>query len=376
MLHAGIGELSGLPLRHVIGIGNTPAARELTGVSWYQAPHPVPDQRSVAAATAAMEIARGATRSDMLLVLMSGGASAMMALPADGLSLDDKKRTSETLLRQGAEVHALNAVRKHLSAIKGGQLAAASGGSVLTLAISDVVGNEPTAIGSGPTVADPTTFNHALDALRQFGGTDAYPVVVIDRLTRGSHREIPETPKPGDPRLARSTTRVIGSSATGVDGARRAAEALGYAVHVYPQPVTGNARDAGAALVRTASALPRSDSPVCLLAAGETTVQVSGRGLGGRNQECALGMARGLNAWDGAAVGASVGTDGADGPTDAGGAVVDSTTIARASAAGLDPPEQYLANNDSYRFFDRLGDLVRTGPTGTNVGDIQVILFE
>jgi glycerate-2-kinase len=376
MLHAAIGALSDFPLRRVIGIGNTPPDHDLPRVSWYQAPHPVPDQRSVAAATAAMEIARRATRFDTLLVLISGGASAMMALPAGRLSLDDKKRTSETLLRQGAEVHALNAVRKHLSAIKGGQLAAASGGSVFTLAISDVVGNEPTAIGSGPTVADPTTFTDALDALRRFGGTDAYPAVVLDRLTRGSHREIPETPKPGDPRLARSTTSIIGSSATSLDGARQAAVALGYAVHVCPQPVTGDARDAGARLVRTALALPRGDSPFCLLAAGETTVQVVGRGLGGRNQECALGMARGLNTCGGAAVGASVGTDGADGPTDAGGAIVDSTTIARASAAGLDPPERYLANNDSYRFFDRLGDLIRTGPTGTNVGDLQVILFE
>ena len=364
-------------LRHVIGISNHPAENLPPGVQWHVTSHPVPTTESVAAAQAVLAIARAATPRDLLLVLLSGGASAMMALPAEGISLDDKRRASQQLLKSGAEVHALNGVRKHLSAIKGGQLAAASPGSVLTLAVSDVVGNEPSAIGSGPTVPDSTTFADALQALERYGGTNAYPPTVVQRLIDGSNGVIPETPKPGDPRLARSTAHVIGESGTAVAGARAAAEALGYTIHVIDRPITGEARAAGHALIETASQLrPRdaSGTPLCLLAAGETTVHVVGAGWGGRNQECALGMVRRLNTFGRRAVGASIGTDGIDGPTDAAGAVVDTTTLSRAMTAGLDAPERYLDNNDSYRFFDRLGDLIRTGPTDTNVGDLQVIL--
>jgi hydroxypyruvate reductase len=276
-------------------------------------------------------------------------------------------------------------VRKHLSAIKGGQLAAACPGSVVTLVVSDVVGDEPSAIGSGPTVPDATTFADALQALERYGGTAVYPSTIVQRLLDGSNGVVPETPKPGDPRLARSMAHVIGASRTAVAGARAAAEALGYHVHVIEEPVTGEARAAGQGLVETASRLRppldaaravavREDAPLCILASGETTVQVVGAGWGGRNQECALGMVRRLNTFGRRAVGASVGTDGIDGPTDAAGAIVDTTTLSRAMTAGLDAPERYLDNNDSYRFFDRLGDLIRTGPTDTNVGDLQVIL--
>jgi glycerate 2-kinase len=363
--------------RHVIGISNHPAEQLPPGVQWHVTSHPVPDAASVEAAQAVLRTARGATGRDLLLMLLSGGASAMMALPAEGISLDDKRRASQQLLKSGAEIHALNGVRKHLSAIKGGQLAAASPGSVLTLAVSDVVGNEPSAIGSGPTVPDATTFADALQALERYGGVNAYPSTVVQRLLDGSNGVVPETPKPGDPRLARSTAHVIGASRTAVDGARAAADALGYTVHVIDEPVTGEARAAGHGLIETASRLrpPQAGGrPLCILAAGETTVQVVGGGWGGRNQECALGMVRRLNTFGRRAVGASVGTDGIDGPTDAAGAIVDTTTLSRAMTAGLDTPERYLENNDSYRFFDRLGDLIRTGPTDTNVGDLQVIL--
>jgi hydroxypyruvate reductase len=370
--------------RHVIGISNHAAEKLPPGVQWHVTSHPVPSAASVEAAQAVLRTARAATARDLLLVLLSGGASAMMALPAEGVSLDEKRRASQQLLKSGAEVHALNAVRKHLSAIKGGQLAAASPGSVLTLAVSDVVGNEPSAIGSGPTVPDATTFADALQALERYGGTSAYPSTVVQRLLDGSNGVVPETPKPGDPRLARSTAHVIGASRTAVDGARAAAGALGYSVHVIEAPVTGEARAAGHGLIETASRLRPPleaartftvrETPLCILAAGETTVQVVGAGWGGRNQECALGMVRRLNTFGRRAVGASVGTDGIDGPTDAAGAIVDTTTLSRAMTAGLDAPERYLDNNDSYRFFDRLGDLIRTGPTDTNVGDLQVIL--
>jgi glycerate 2-kinase len=370
--------------RHVIGISNHPADQLPPGVQWHVTSHPMPDAASVEAAQAVLRIARAATARDLLLVLLSGGASAMMALPAEGISLDDKRLASQQLLKSGAEVHALNGVRKHLSAIKGGQVAAASAGSVLTLAVSDVVGDEPSAIGSGPTVPDATTFADALQTLERYGGMNAYPSTVVQRLLDGSNGVVPETPKPGDPRLARSTTHVIGASRTAVDGARAAAEALGYTVHVIDEPVIGDARAAGHDLIETASqlrppldaarTLTVGDTPLCILAAGETTVEVVGGGWGGRNQECALGMVRRLNTFGRRAVAASVGTDGIDGPTDAAGAIVDTTTLSRAMTAGLDTPERYLDNNDSYSFFDRLGDLIRTGPTDTNVGDLQIIL--
>jgi glycerate 2-kinase len=364
--------------RRMIGISNQEGETRPPGAEWHVTAHPVPDGRSVAAAEAVLTLAAAATERDLLLVLLSGGASAMMALPANGVSLDDKRVTSQRLLQSGAEVHALNAVRKHLSAIKGGQLAAATRGAVLTLAVSDVVGNEPSAIGSGPAVPDSTTFTDALEALERYGGTRAYPAAVVQRLLDGAHGAAPETPKPGDPRLARSAVRVIGGSRTAVDAARAAAESLGYAVHTVDEAVTGEARAAGGALIERAAGLrpPLADgAPLCIVAGGETTVRVTGSGWGGRNQECALGMVRRLNTFGRRAVGASIGTDGVDGPTDAAGAIADTTTVSRAMAAGLDAPERYLDNNDSYRFFDRLGDLIRTGPTNTNVGDLQVVLI-
>jgi hydroxypyruvate reductase len=336
----------------------------------------VPDGGSVAAAEAVMDAARTASSRDLLFVLISGGASAMMAMPAAGVSLDEKRVTSRLLLQSGADVHHLNTVRKHLSSIKGGQLAAAAHAEVVTLAISDVVGDEPSAIGSGPTAPDPTTFADALDVLERYGGSSAYPPAVVKRLRDGANGRVAETPKPGDRRLARAGVRVIGGSRAAVEGARAAAESRGYAVQVNDEPVVGEARIAGDALVESASRKAAAGAlPLCMLSSGETTVRVVGSGRGGRNQECALGMARRLNTLGRAGVAASVGTDGVDGPTDAAGAVADTTTLSRAVAAGLEAPERYLDNNDSYVFFDRLGDLIRTGPTNTNVGDIQVILI-
>jgi hydroxypyruvate reductase len=376
MLLAAVAAATQVPLRHVAGVSAHLPEAMPAGATWHTAGHPVPDDRSVAAARAVLAMAAAANSRDLLLLLLSGGASALMALPADGMSLEDKQRTSERLLKEGAEVHALNAVRKHLSAIKGGQLAAAAGGSVLTLAVSDVVGDELTAIGSGPTVPDLTTFADALAALDRHGGRDGYPAGVVARLTAGARDALPETPKPGDPRLSRSTARVIGGARTAIDGARAAAQSRGYAVHVIEEPLTGEARHAARGLVDAASrAVKARGRPLCILAAGEMTVRVAGTGKGGRNQECALAMARGLETVGPAVVAASIGTDGVDGPTDAAGGIVDTTTLARAEAADIGPPERYLEDNNSYVFLDELGDLIRTGPTNTNVGDLQVILI-
>jgi glycerate-2-kinase len=331
--------------------------------------HPLPNDASVAAGTRALRIARDAGPTDLLVVLLSGGASAKMAVPAGRVTLDEKQATANLLLKGGADIHQLNTVRKHLSAIKGGQLAAGTRAKMMTLAISDVVGDDLSMIASGPTVPDPTTYAAALAVLDRHGARASFPAAVVAHLEEGAAGRIPETPKPGDERLSRSMARVIGSRVTAMDGARAAAEALGYRVHVVDEAVVGEARVAGAGLLRALD----THAAGCLIASGETTVRVTGPGRGGRNQEVALGMLDDLAAIGGVVAAASVGTDGIDGPTDAAGAIVDSTTAARAAAAGLDPMN-FLDDNNAYAFFDGLGDLIRTGATGTNVGDVQIIL--
>lgn len=361
-------------LRRVLGIDGSTFPRLPGSVEWHEAGHPIPDERSVTAATRALAVAKSTDTTDMLVVLLSGGASAMMSLPAGELTLADKQLTIQTLLREGADITELNTVRKHLSAIKGGRLATAASGSLLTLAVSDVVGDDLSVIGSGPTMPDLTTFAGALAVLGRHGGRERYPQAVVRRLEQGASGAIDETPKAGDPRLARSMVRVIGGRRTAVAGARSAAESVGYVVHVIEEPVTGEARVAGYALIEAARVVS-APRPLCILSSGETTVRVTGRGKGGRNQECALGMVRALELLGSSVVAASIGTDGVDGPTDAAGAIVDSTTLARAEGADVGPPERYLNDNNTYVFFDELNDLVRTGPTNTNVGDLQVILI-
>ena len=360
------------PLRHIVGVGASDPPSLLANARWHASAHPVPDARSVAAARDVLDVARRAGERDLLLLLLSGGASAMAALPAGDLALEDKQAVSRRLLSLGGEIHELNTVRKHLSAIKGGQLAAANRGATVTLALSDVVGDDVSAIGSGPAVPDATTYAEALDVLDRYGGRQTYPESVVGHLMRGGAGRIAETPKPGDSRLARSTARVIGGGTTAVAGARAAAASLGYQVHVVTRPVTGEARIAAPKLVREAPA--SSSLPLCIVAAGETTVRTAGSGKGGRNQEFALAMAPHLDSLGTVVVGTSMGTDGIYGPTDAAGAIVDTTTAARAAAAGVAPLERYLDEHNSYVFFDTLGDLIRTGPTGTNVGDLQVLL--
>ncbi len=362
--------------RSMLGIGLGPVSGLPVGATWHVSAHPVPDARSVEAARHVLEVAQSTSPADLLVVLLSGGASAMMAMPAGDLSLADKRRTSELLLQAGASIAELNTVRKHISAIKGGRLAASSAGAVITLAISDVVGDDLSTIASGPTVPDPTTFTDALQVLERFGGQHRYPPPVTTWLTRGAGDPINETPKPQHPRLARSSARVIGGRLTAVEGAKRAAESLGYRIHPIEAPVVGEARRAGRALVEAASwaSMLSNAQPLCIVASGETTVNVIGNGRGGRNQECALAMGMVLDTLGNSVVAASVGTDGIDGPTDAAGAIVDTTTMSRAQAAEL-VPEFYLNENDCYTFFNHLSDLIRTGPTGTNVGDVQVILI-
>lgn len=336
--------------------------------------HPLPTVDSVAAGERALALARETgSAGGTLVVLLSGGASAMLVAPAPDITLDDKIATARLVMRAGESIDRLNCVRKHLSGIKGGGLALAAG-RTMTLAISDVhgpVADDPAVIGSGPTVADPTTYAEALEIAERVGGL---PPRVMERLKRGARGEAPETAKPGDPRLNGSFYEVIANRRTALDGARQAAEALGYRVFEISEPVTGEAREASRAFVAQAAALTgAAGGSCCVIAAGETTVTVRGDGLGGRNQEFALAAAPVVAALPGVAVLASLGTDGVDGPTPAGGAMVDSATIARALASGLGW-ESTLAANDAYHFFAPLGDLIAWGPTGTNVGDVQMLL--
>ena len=358
----------------VIGVAPEPVP---AGFEWIIGGHPLPTGESEAAGRRALALASSLGADETLLVLISGGASALMAVPADGLTLDDKRATTSQLLRAGADIHALNTVRKHLSALKGGWLAARAGGACDTLVISDVVGDDPSVIASGPTVADGSRFHDALDVVARFGGEAVYPPAVVARLRRGAAGDaaVVETPKPDDPRLLRGSTTVIGSRRDAMAGAVAEAALLGYEILRLDDPVVGDARTTAVSHLRAALARAAdAGRPVCIVSSGETTVHVTGRGKGGRNQEFALAAARLLAAQAAPAFVASVGTDGIDGPTDAAGAIADSTTIARATAAGLSP-EPFLLDNNAYAFFDALGDLIHTGPTGTNVGDLQIILL-
>ena len=340
--------------------------------------HPMPTAGSERGGRRALDIVASLLPDETLLVLLSGGASALMAVPADGVTLADKQATTRHLLRAGADIHELNTVRKHLSAIKGGWLGAGVPGACLTFAISDVVGDDLSVIGSGPTVPDASTFRDTLDILRRFAGGDgdgAYPRAVIERAVRGARGEVPETPKPHDSRLSHASTTVIGGRRHAMEGAAAEAASRGYHVIRIDDAVVGEAQFAAPLHLRAVLARAADVArPACVMSSGETTVRVTSDGMGGRNQEFALACAGILASQGGPAAAASIGTDGIDGPTDAAGALVDSTTLERARAARLEP-DSFLERNDTYHFFETLGDLIHTGPTGTNVGDLQAILL-
>ena len=345
----------------------------LARIALVEAGHPLPDDAGVRGAERIAELASGATEDDLLFVVISGGGSALLPMPAPGITLQEKIAATDLLLRSGATITEVNMVRKHLSSIKGGQLARqAAPARVVTLILSDVLGNALDAIASGPTVPDPTTFSDALAIIDRFGLRGKMPASVLRHLERGAAGTVPETPKPRDPIFARTQTVIVGDIGLAAGAAVERAEALGYQAQLCETGVQGEARDVGSrfgAMVRDArhSAAPTAVG-LCLVMGGETTVTVRGLGRGGRNQELALGAAEAIAGLPQTLV-ASFGTDGTDGPTDAAGAVSDGTTLARARALGLDPAAA-LRENDCYPFFDRLGDLIVTGPTNTNVNDL------
>ncbi len=364
-----------LQVQRALAIGTHTHPELPASVEWIESSHPFPDARSQAAGERAIAVAQGVHSGDALVILLSGGASALMAAPLEGISLADKIATTRLMMASGADIHALNTVRRHLSKVKGGRLAAACVGTTVTLAISDVVGDDLNAIGSGPGVPDATTWADAAAALDRFGG-DTHLSEVRHVIERGVAGAIADTPKPGDPALKRSQAMVIGSRADAMDGARQAATALGYHVFVVPGPVTGEARDVAPRWLAQARELMRhAPRPACVISSGETTVRVTGTGRGGRNLEFALALAEEVSSATPMAM-ASIGTDGIDGSSGVAGGVIDSTTMTRATALGLERPGSYLAANDSLAYFAPLDDVIRLGRTDTNVGDLQVIVSD
>jgi len=322
---------------------------------------------------------RGLRAHDLVLVLVSGGASALLPAPVPGVSLADKADVTSQLLRAGATIGELNTVRKHLSRLKGGSLArAAAPARVIALVLSDVVGDDLSTIASGPTVADHTTYADALRVLEERGLRATAPASVVRHLEAGTRGEVPETPKPRDAVFRRVKTLLIGSNRLSVEAAAREARGQGFRPLVLTTRLEGEAREAARVLVSVLrecveSGLPAAP-PVCLLAGGETTVTVRGAGRGGRNQEMAVAGAIPLASFPAEAVMACLATDGVDGASEAAGGVADRTSLARARALGLAPAEEFLAGNDSSGFLGPLGDLIVTGPTGTNVVDLAVLL--
>lgn len=349
----------------------------LRRVSLHEASHPVPDARGVEGARRIAEIAAQAQEGDLLLCLISGGGSALLPLPLEPVTLEEKQETTRLLLACGATIHEINAVRKHLSAIKGGRLARlAQPAHVLALLLSDVVGDPLDVIGSGPAAPDTSTFATAWSVIEKYGLQDRIPARARRLLEEGLAGRIEETPKPGDPCFRHTRNVIVGSNRLAVDAAASRARELGYRPLVLSTTIEGETRDIAAmhaAIAREIAATGRpARPPVCVISGGETTVTLRGRGLGGRNQEFALAAAIALEGLPGV-LAFSAGTDGTDGPTDAAGAMADGATLARAAQLGLDA-RRALGENDSYRFFQPLGDLVMTGPTGTNVMDVRLML--
>lgn len=341
-----------------------------------EAGHPVPDQRGLQAGRQIHDLVRTLTRDDLLIVLLSGGASSLLPVPAEGLTLEHKQQTTQLLLRSGATIHEINTVRKHLSALKGGQLAAATNAAVLTLLVSDVIGDDLGTIGSGPTAPDDTTFGDAWEIVQQYRLGKAVPSAVRRHLLKGLRKRVRETPTSGSNLFQRVRHHIIGGNAVALTRAAQVAAESGLHTMVLTSTLTGEAKEVAKVFGAFAREIAKRGKPMrrpcCLLAGGELTVTVSGKGRGGRAQEFALAGAfeiQGLkDIWL-----AGFGTDGTDGPTDAAGAIVGGDTVFRTTRTGRDAIRA-LRNHDAYTFFQRAGGHITTGPTGTNVNDLYLLL--
>ncbi len=337
-----------------------------------EAAHPVPDDKGTAAAARMLAMMQGLTEDDLVVALISGGASALLSLPADGITVEEKRAVNRALLASGAPISEMNCVRKHLSAIKGGRLAlAAHPAKVVSLVISDVPGDDLAAVGSGPTVADPTTFAEARAIL------DKYALVVPETVRRHLSAARDETPKPRDWRLAETEAILIASPQKSLEAAAEVARRAGITPLILGDAIEGEAREVGAVMAGIAQQARRFGQPVTppcvLISGGETTVTVRGQGAGGRNVEFLMALALKLNGTAGIHA-LAADTDGIDGARDVAGAFIDPSTLARARKLGLDPWAA-LADNDGHGFFAKLGDQIVTGPTLTNVNDFRAILI-
>jgi hydroxypyruvate reductase len=348
-----------------------------------EAGHPIPDRAGLQGAQQITGLLQNATERDLVLCLISGGGSALMTAPVTGISLTDLQALTQVLLACGATINEINTIRKHISQLKGGQLARlAAPGTVVSLILSDVVGDPLDVIASGPTVPDSSTFHDAWVVLSRYGVVDDIPASVRAHLSAGLKGEIADTPKPGDSIFKRVQNVIVGSNRLAARAAAEKATQLGFDTVLLTTFIEGEAREVGRIAAGLAKGMVRGETmhpagkllsePACLILGGETTVTLQGDGKGGRNQEMALAAALALAGWENVLI-TCLATDGTDGPTDAAGAFVDGTTITRAAKLGLDAAD-YLTNNDAYHFFERLGDLLITGPTRTNVNDLTLIL--
>lgn len=342
-----------------------------------EAGHPLPDEDGTVGARRITELVRTATGEDLVICLLSGGGSALLPAPVPGITLAQKQEITELLLASGATINQINTIRKHISTIKGGQLArSVSPATLITLILSDVIGDPLDVIASGPTVPDSDSFGDCWHILDTFRLKEKIAEPILSRFRRGMKGRLPETPKPGDPAFEKTQNLVIASNALALQAAAKKARQLQYNTMVLSTFIEGETREVAKVhaailkeILKSGSPLPR---PACVLSGGETTVTIQGDGLGGRNQEFVLAAAIEIAGMDNV-VCFSAGTDGTDGPTDAAGAIADGATVSRARALSLDP-QRALRNNDSYHFFDPLGDLLRTGPTNTNVMDLRIML--
>ena len=344
-----------------------------------EAGHPIPDQKGFGGAKKIQSLLKESGPGDLVIFLLSGGGSALLPLPAEGITLEEKQQVTQFLLDCGADIREINTIRKHISQIKGGWLARwAFPSTVIGLILSDVVGDPLDVIGSGPTVADISTFEEAWGILTKYDLIERIPPSIRNHLLRGKEGKVEETPKPGEKTFEKVHNYLIGSNLLALRAAEKEASSLGLNTLILSSSIVGDTREAArfhAAIAKevisTGNPIPR---PACIISGGETTVTVKGHGLGGRNQEFALAGALEISGLEKVVL-LSGGTDGTDGPTDASGALADHTTVSRARAAGLDP-KAHLENNDAYPFFQRLGDLLITGPTHTNVMDVRILLVD
>jgi glycerate 2-kinase len=361
--------------------GHCPSSYRSENVRVIEAGHPVPDENGLKGTEEIMGLLKNSDENTLVVCLISGGGSALLVAPYEGVTLEEKQKITQQLLKAGASINELNTVRKHISGVKGGRLAEiAYPARILSLILSDVIGDRLDVIASGPTSPDETTYYDALKVLKKYKLIEGSPLSVLEILSKGIKGLIPETPKDGNRMFEHVENVIVGSNKTLLNAAmEKEAEGSGFEVEIISSEISGEAKDVGKWLAQKSITLKASRNQKikkskCLISGGETTVTVKGNGVGGRNMELALSFAIEINGVDGITL-LSAGTDGTDGPTDAAGAIVDGQTVSKAKAIGIDP-EAYLRNNDSYNFFRKTDELFNTGPTGTNVMDIQIVRIE